>query len=197
MTKKLSTKLTRAIALGLLIAPGVAQAHPGHIHGLSEGVSHPFSGIDHLAAMIGIGLWAAQLGGRARFLVPLAFTAATLLGGILGFAGQTPPGVEQGIAASVLVVGLLLTVTGRMPTQWAMVLAAAFAIFHGIAHASEIPGNITAATYAVGFLASTVILQLSGMAIGAVAARLDQPGWLRMAGVAILLGGVLNLASGF
>jgi urease accessory protein len=155
---------------------------------------HPFSGFDHLAAMLAVGLWASQLGGRSRLLVSLAFVAAMILGGILGFAGVVIPGVEQGIAASVFVLGLLVAIAARLPTAAAMALAGGFAVFHGLAHGSEMPMGANSLTYALGFAVSTVGLQVIGLGLGAVAMQACRPQWIRLSGAAVALVSVLSAA---
>jgi urease accessory protein len=197
MKKQISTKFTEGLALGILLVPTLAQAHPGHGPGIVSGIAHPFSGPDHLAAMLGVGLWAAQLGGRARFLVPGAFVATMLFGGILGSNGFAPTGMEQGIIASALVLGLLLAAAKRLSAVWAMALVAGFAVFHGMAHGSELPVGAEPVTYSAGFLVSTIALQFCGLGLGSIALRFDQPAWLRLGGASIVLVGVGNLASVF
>jgi urease accessory protein len=191
MKKNFSTILTRAIALGLLFTPTLALAHPGHSSGLTAGAVHPFSGLDHFAAMLAVGLWASQLGGRSRILVPLTFVAAMIVGGILGVSGMVIAGVEQGIAASVIVLGLLVTVARRLPPTAAMALVAGFALFHGTAHGSEMPIGANSAAYCLGFVFSTLVLQTMGLGLGAIAVQANRPQWIRLGGAAVVLVPVL------
>jgi len=132
------------LAIAFLALPVLASAHPGHDgHELtwdfSGGFAHPLSGWDHLLVMIAVGLWAAQLGGHARWLVPAAFAGVMALGAALGEEGVTFPGIEQGIAASVLVLGLLIAAAVRLPVTAGAALVGVFAIFHGLAHGAEMP----------------------------------------------------------
>src|SRR5512135_3708061 len=129
-------KSSRTIVLAALcLYAGAASAHPGHAAaGFAGGLAHPFLGVDHLLAMLAIGLWAAQQGGRALWAVPAAFVGAMLLGGALAWAGWMLPHVEAAIALSVLVTGLLIATERRAPVGVGIALAAVFAVFHGYAH---------------------------------------------------------------
>jgi urease accessory protein len=142
-----------------------ASAHTGQFfhEGLSSGFVHPFRGFDHLLAMIAVGLWAAQMGGRAIWIVPSTFVMTMLGGWILGIQGFTLPFHEQGIALSVLLLGFAVTFAFK-PSQWVTTgIAAVFAIFHGAAHGAEMPINTNAVTYVCGFLLATLILQACGV----------------------------------
>jgi urease accessory protein len=174
MTKSMGRRLL-ALAVALAVAPW-ASAHPGHeghdfTWDFSGGLAHPLSGADHLLAMIAVGLWAAQLGGRARWLVPLAFVGVMALGAVLGHAGLTFSGIEQGIAASVLVLGLLIARSVRLPVTVSMVLVGIFALFHGLAHGAEMPATAGGLSYGAGFIAATCLLHLIGIGLGTLAAR--------------------------
>lgn len=155
--------------LALLLASGSAFAHPGHGTGLAAGLAHPFTGLDHLLAMVAVGLWAAQQKERgALWKIPLAFVATMLAGGVLGQSGLVLPHVESGIAASVLVLGLLVGAALRLPTSAAMAVVSVFALFHGYAHGSEMPMAASLGAFAAGFALSTAVLHGVGMAIGFV-----------------------------
>lgn len=155
------------VPLALLLASGSAFAHPGHAGGLIAGLAHPFTGLDHLLAMIAVGLWASQQKADGAFWkIPLAFVATMLAGGLLGQAGFALPHVEAGIAASVLVLGLLVAFTLRLPTTVAMSVVSVFALFHGVAHGAEMPPNAGLAAFAAGFALSTAILHGIGMSLG-------------------------------
>lgn len=179
----------------LLLIPATALAHPGHVlaytdSGLLAGFLHPFTGFDHLLAMLAVGIWAAQLGGRARWGVPLAFIALMLVGGAMGMSGFTLPYVESGILASVLVLGLLIASARKLPTVLSVLLVGIFALFHGNAHGSEMPMAVNAVAYSLGFTLATLSLQ----AIGLFGAEWLQRGrsehLLRLAGGAVMLGGI-------
>lgn len=163
--------------IGLFVAVTVAaHAHPGHDgHELtwdfSTGLAHPFTGWDHILAMVAVGWWAAQLGGRARWLLPASFVALMSVGAAVGRYGATVPGVEQAIAASVLVLGLLVARATRLPVALAIVVTGAFAVFHGLAHGAEgrIEGTGTMAL--LGFALATTVLHGVGLAMGLTAKR--------------------------
>lgn len=193
--------LRRSLLTAAALAPTLAFAHPGHDgdHGgltwdFAGGFGHPIGGLDHLLAMIAVGLWAAQLGGRARWAVPGAFMAALAAGAALGAGGVTIGWVEQAIAASVLVFGLLLVSAKRLPLAAGMGIAALFAFFHGVAHGAEMPATNSGLAYGLGFLAATALLHAAGVGLGLLAAR--APKWVAQAtGVAVALAGGWMLAA--
>ncbi len=160
--------VARSLGLGVLLAaPSLAQAHPGHVEfsGLVAGLSHPVAGLDHLLAMLAVGLWAAQLGGKARWLLPMLFVTAMLAGAGLGIIGIAVPGVEHWIVASVMALGLLLLWARRVPLVPGAVLVAAFAAMHGVAHGAEMPGSADMMLYMLGFAVSTALLHAAGIAL--------------------------------
>lgn len=175
--------------------PVLAHAHPAGeaVHGLFTGISHPVFGLDHLAAMIAVGLWSAQLGGRAIWLAPLTFVAVMTLGGLLGMAGITFAYAETGILLSLLVLGVLIAAAIRLPTLLSVAMVGAFAFCHGHAHGAELPTEATALTYVVGFVLATTALHLTGIATARYAQHKGGADWLRLAGMAIALSG-LSLA---
>ena len=137
--RKLS-KFTPLATLSLVFAPMLAHAHPGHdASGFSAGVAHPVHGLDHILAMVAVGLWAAQLGGRAKWLVPASFISVMAIGGALGMAGMPLPFAEQGIFASVLILGVLIAAAVRLPLAASMAIVGLFALCHGHAHGLEMP----------------------------------------------------------
>lgn len=158
-----------------LAAP--ALAHPGHLEGAGfvQGFLHPLGGIDHLLAMVAVGLWAAQLGGRALWLLPAAFVATLAGGAVLGLSGVALPLVEAGIAASVVILGLLVLLRKRVPVVAATILVAVFALFHGHAHGAEMPEASLPVLYGLGFVAATLLLHGVGMAIMLVGQRARRP----------------------
>lgn len=160
----------------LMFAPGAALAHPGHgdIAGFSHGFAHPFSGFDHILAMVTVGLFAWQLGGRALWLVPGAFVTLMAAGGAAGMAGWTVPLPELGIAVSVVTLGAIVALGVKTPVTAAMALVGLFAIFHGYAHGAEMPFGAATAEYAGGFLLATALLHVAGIALGFVAGRISE-----------------------
>lgn len=183
------------IALALLLSPALAFAHPGHDHaGLMAGLAHPVFGLDHLLAMLAVGLWAAQQSGAARWALPLTFVASMLVGGLLGFGGLEIPLMETGIAASVLAFGLLVAVAVRLPMAVALGLTALFALSHGVAHGLELPHLASPWAYALGFLVATAALHAAGYALVRGLPRAAAP-LVRVAGAASALTGVWLLAN--
>lgn len=171
-------------ALAALLAANAAQAHiiSAQGGGFAAGFAHPFSGLDHLLAMVAVGLWAAQLGGRARWIVPLAFMGAMAAGAGLALAGVRLPAVETGIASSVMILGLLIAIAARLPTVTSAVLVGAFAVFHGHAHGTELPQAASEALYGAGFLLATGMLHATGLGLGAALQRRLESAWLRALG---------------
>ena len=189
----------RSMALFVTAAAGVvstsAFAHPGHYEmSLAGGLSHPLTGIDHILAMLAIGLWAAQLGGRATWAIPTVFVSLMAVGGLLGFNGVPLPFVESGIAVSVLVLGLLIAMAAKVPLSAGIPIAALFALFHGHAHGTELTAGMSAAAYAAGFVISTAALHLAGIGMGLLLKRLNSTQLVRYSsGAAISVCGLLLL----
>jgi len=179
-----------AAAVLLAGTPALAHVGVGPTSGFSNGFLHPLGGFDHLCAMIAVGLWAAQQGKRAVWAVPLAFMAMMALGGALGMAGLALPFVEQGIAASVLVLGVLIAAAARLPLAAGVLLVAAFAVFHGHAHGAEMPRTASGLAYGAGFVAATALLHAFGVGLGLSLKKLDKPRVLRLAGAAVAMCGV-------
>lgn len=182
-------------AIALFLSPALAFAHAGHDHsGLLAGLAHPITGLDHLLAMLAVGLWAAQQSGTARWALPGTFVAAMLLGGLLGFAGMEIPLLETGIAGSVLAFGLLVAVAARLPLAVSLGLTALFALTHGVAHGLELPALASPWGYAAGFVAATAALHGLGYAAVRYLPRAAAP-LVRLAGAASAGAGVWLLAS--
>jgi urease accessory protein len=188
-----TTKFLTAILL--LGASSAAFAHPGHdVSGLAAGLMHPFSGLDHLLAMVAVGLWAAQGGGRKVWLLPATFMAMLAIGAGFAMQWQALPPVEAGIAASVLALGLLVALSLQLPAVLSVAITAPFGLLHGYAHGLELPGSAAPAEYALGFLAATATLHLSGIAVG-IATRRRYALLSRLLGSAIAVSGVYMLSS--
>jgi urease accessory protein len=182
--------MRRIAFLAALLAPLPALAHPGgdHVHGLLAGFVHPFGGLDHLVAMLAVGLWAGMLGGAARMLLPACFLTAMLAGLALGALGMALPMVEGGILASVIVLGALVCVAARVPVAAATVLVALAGLLHGQAHGTEMAGG--AVGYAIGMVAASALLLAAGV-FGAMQAGATQRLALRAAGGAASVAGVI------
>jgi urease accessory protein len=161
-----------AIVFICLVVADPAHAHVGQGVGytLASGVAHPFSGLDHVAAMLSVGLWAALAGGRRLWVWPLAFIAAMLVGGFLGGSGIALPAVEPAIACSVAILGLLVASGTQVRISAGAALIALFAVFHGHAHGAEAPVQGWA-SYAAGFALATAALHLVGVGLGCVLER--------------------------
>jgi urease accessory protein len=183
-----------ALVAGLIVMSDAALAHPGHegVDGLAAGLAHPLSGIDHVLAMLAVGILAAMVGGRALWALPAAFLGMMALGGLLGMAQVGLPAVETGIALSVLVLGLAIAFRRVPGTAAAAAIVGAFALFHGHAHGAELPAMASGATYALGFLAATAQLHAVGLGAGLAAGRM--PTLLRLAGGTMALAGAGLLA---
>jgi urease accessory protein len=192
--------LRRIVApLILLACASPAFAHTGHgASGFVHGFAHPLGGIDHVLAMVAVGLYAAMIGTRALWLIPAAFLGAMAVGGVIGFSGIALPFAEIGIAMSVVVLGVAVAFRVNVPTPSAMALVAFFAIFHGHAHGAEMPQSLSGYEYAAGFLLATALLHGVGIAAGLTAGRLaERGGWriARAAGAAMAFAGIGLLIS--
>lgn len=161
-------RLTGGLAATLAVLPVAAMAHTGAgAHGdAMQGFFHPLTGADHVLAMVAVGVFAAQLGGRALWAVPVAFVLAMVAGGAAGYEGAALPMVEQGIALSVIVMGVAVALGVRLPTVAAMTLVGLFALFHGHAHGAEGSGAVSFLGYAAGFVLATSLLHGAGVLLG-------------------------------
>lgn len=178
------------LALALLVgAPAHAHVEGGIQGGFASGFAHPLLGFDHLLAMLAVGMWGAQMGGRAVWTLPVTFPLVMALGGVLGMAGIPMPSVELGIALSVLVLGLAIAFAWRPFEPVALLIIASFAIFHGYAHGAELPSAADPAAYSVGFVIATGSIHIVGIGTGLLIGKLLD-GWVsRGLGGAIALGG--------
>ena len=173
-TIRLPLRASALLITGLI--PGTALAHPGHdaAQGLLAGLAHPLLGLDHLATALILGVWTAQRGGQLRFGLPAIFCVA-LLAGVLA-AGVLPvhaDAVEQLIAVSLFALGVLVSFAWRLPAAASMLLAAAFAACHGLAHGSELPAGASLATYGLGLAATTLAVALCARTAAPAVLRID------------------------
>ena len=170
MSNAVSSHLRRlALAGAFSLTPALAFAHTGvgDAHGFAHGFLHPIGGLDHVLAMVAVGIFAANLGGRALWAVPASFVALMAFGGFLGMAGIDLPFVELGIALSVVALGGAVALGWKnWPLDAAMALVGVFALFHGHAHGAEMPEAASGAAYAAGFMLATATLHLVGIGIG-------------------------------
>lgn len=156
------------VALALLAGPAAAHVDAAQAQGFLSGLAHPVSGLDHVLAMVAVGLWGAQLGAPSLWLLPLAFPIVMALGGLLGLLGIPLPGVEIGIAASALLLGGAVMSGRRVPLAAAVLLVGIFAVFHGHAHGTELPPGESGLLYSLGFVIATGCLHALGIAIGTI-----------------------------
>ena len=162
----------------------------GAAAGLLAGLEHPLSGWDHILAMVAVGVWGAQLGPPAIWLLPVTFPMMMAVGGFLALIGVTLPGVEVGIAVSALALGMVVAMEVHPRLTIAAVIVGVFAIFHGYAHGAELPAGQSGVTYSIGFVISTGLLHATGIAIGLIHRWRAGARILRLAGAVIALAGV-------
>jgi urease accessory protein len=169
----------------------IAFAHvtKGEAGGFVTGFRHPLSGMDHVLAMVAVGLWGAQLGAPAVWLLPVAFPMVMAFGGMLGLMGVPLPGVEYGIALSAILLGAAVMFKVRPPLILAALLVGFFAIFHGHAHVTELPPGQSGLLYSMGFVMATGCLHALGISIGTVHRWNWGQKLLRVAGACVALGG--------
>jgi len=179
--------------VALVLLPSFAYAHVGgfaETGGFLHGLAHPTSGLDHVCAMLAVGLWAAQMGGRSVWAVPLTFVGVMALGGALPVLGIGLPFVEQGIVLSVLLLGALIAASVRLPLLLSSSMVGLFALWHGHAHGAEMPELVSGAGYALGFMLATALLHVIGIAFGLGVQRLARERVIHVAGAGIALCGV-------
>lgn len=194
---KKSLKLTLfLIAMFTFLLPQAAFAHNIGGSGVLSGITHPLFGLDHLLAMVAVGIISTQLGAKAMWRVPATFVGFMILGGLIAIFGVGLPAVEIGIALSVLLLGVAIAFSSKVPNLVAFVMVAFFAVFHGHAHGTEMPVIANFALYAAGFVASTTALHVSGVLIGHFAKKTQITQYLlRFAGAGVGLTGLLILLS--
>lgn len=183
------------LSIAALLWPVAALAHQkgGEAIGFASGLKHPVSGLDHVLAMVAVGLWGAQLGAPAVWLLPVTFPMVMAFGGMLALIGVPLPGAEVGIAVSAIALGLAVATEARLPLPAAAALVGFFAIFHGHAHGTELPAGANGLLYSVGFVIATGCLHATGIAIGLI----HRWPWgriaLRVAGAVVTAGGLFFL----
>ena len=183
----------------IMLCAQAAHAHvqKGEAAGFVSGFLHPISGLDHVLAMVAVGLWGAQLGAPAVWLLPVAFPMVMAMGGMLGLLGVHLPGIEFGIAASAILLGVAVLSEARPPIALAAALVGFFAIFHGYAHGTELPAGQSGLLYSMGFVIATGCLHGVGITIGTV----HRWGWgqklLRVAGAGVAMAGVFFMWRAF
>lgn len=191
---KSTLKMLAGLVLLVFAAPAAADAHIIGGTGLASGLVHPFLGLDHLLAMVAVGIVAAQMGGKAIWKVPATFVSFMVVGGLLAVAHVNLPAIEPGIALSVVILGVMIAVSKQAPMSVAMACVALFALLHGHAHGNELFAVANPALYATGFVLATAGLHVLGALTGSYAKK---TAWratlLRYAGAGISFAGVLFL----
>ncbi|MBL8675413.1 MAG: HupE/UreJ family protein [Rhodospirillales bacterium] len=181
-------------ALVLCVAPARAHVESGAGAGLLAGLTHPVSGLDHVLAMALVGLWGAQLGRPAIWMLPVAFPLTMAFGGFLGLVGVHVPGVEIGIALSALLLGIAVAAELRPPLAAAAALVGAFAIFHGHAHGTELPDGQSGLAFSLGFVVATGCLHGAGILVGSIHVWRRGRIALRLVGATVAAAGAFFLA---
>ena len=188
-----------AFAMAVLAAtPALAHTGAGTVSGFASGFGHPIGGLDHLLAMVAVGILASQQGGKSVWLLPLSFVGMMIVGGILGVANVALPFVELGIVGSVIVLGAVIALGKHLPTGAAMALVGLFAVFHGHAHGTEMPATASGIEYGIGFAVATAALHAIGLGLGMSGKKLAEkaaPVAVRAGGGAIAAAGVFLLAA--
>jgi len=185
----------RALRMLVVFWPVAAWAHveSGQAGGFLSGLSHPVSGLDHVIAMIAVGLWGAQLGMPALWVLPVSFPMMMAFGGMLGLMGASLPGVEIGIALSAVVLGALVFGRVRLPMAATVTVVAFFAVFHGHAHGTELQAGQNAMLYSLGFVIATGLLHAIGITIGMIQRWHLGSLTLRSAGALVMAAGLYFL----
>lgn len=159
--------MKKIVATVLALLPSFAFAHPGHGDGFVAAFAHPFTGVDHLMMMLCVGIFAGRIGGNARWQLPFAFLSAMTVGWLIGASGFTSMGIEGGIAAGLIALGVLFAVRIELPVMLQTGIIALFALLHGMAHGGEL-SNASPIMTATGFLLATALLHGVGLLIGAL-----------------------------
>jgi urease accessory protein len=188
-----ASRIVVATLLALVSAVASAHQESGQTAGFLAGLAHPVSGMDHVLAMIAVGLWGAVLGAPAIWVLPVAFPVVMAFGGLLGLLGFSLPGVEIGIAVSAIVLGAMVATEVRPPIALAAVIVAFFAIFHGHAHGRELPEGTSALLYSLGFVVATGLLHAVGIVLGVAHRWPAGRQVVRVAGGGVALAGLLFL----
>jgi len=181
-----------AFTLSAVLGASCALAHTGaeHVASFASGFAHPWTGLDHMLAMVAVGLWAGLNGGRALWAWPLVFVGVMVAGGTLGMTGLAVPMVEPGILASVIALGLLVLAGVQLPVVLGAALVGIFALLHGHAHGAELPAETAAASYATGFALATAALHGIGLGIAYVSRSDSGRLAVRGAGALVAVAGV-------
>lgn len=172
--------------------PSIALAHTGigQATGFTHGFWHPIGGVDHILAMVAVGLWATQSGGRTLWVFPCVFVGIMSLGAALKFTGIPAPLIEEWILISIFILGILIAGAFKISLLYSSLIVGLFAIVHGYAHGAEIPESISAVSYAVGFALATAMLHLAGIGLGMFMQKINLQTINRFAGAVIAMSGI-------
>lgn len=181
------------LLLALLLSSTNLFAHPllGTQSGFSNGFFHPLSGLDHILAMLAVGIWAAQMGGKAKWIIPITFVGIMSVGGMLGMNNISLPFAEIGILVSVVVLGVLILAGVRLPMLVSSILVGVFALCHGHTHGTELPAAASGVMYAIGFALTTIVLHLSGIGFGTAVTKIANEKIVKFSGAVIALMGLI------
>jgi len=179
------------VLVSLVLGASPALAHVGHgtTASFAAGIAHPLSGLDHIAVMLVVGLWAALKGGRVLWAWPAAFVGVMLVGGALGIVRMPVPFVEPGILASVVALGLLVALAVDLPVWTGALVVGLFGVFHGHAHGTEVAENLAGIGYMAGFALATATLHALGISFALLLNRVHARAVIRIAGAACVLNG--------
>ena len=178
-----------AVIVALAAGPASAHSSSGSTVGMAAGLLHPVTGLDHLLAMVSVGVWGAELGGSAIWVLPIAFPLIMAVGGVLGVVGLPFPATETLVALSVLVLGMLVAGAWRVPVAAALCVVGVFALAHGYAHGTELPASADALAFTVGFVVATGLLHLAGIVIGSASRWRSGLIAIRVSGILIAIVG--------
>ena len=193
-----AARLRGVLFFCLMMLPAIALAHVGQGNmsgGFVSGFLHPILGPDHVVAMVAVGMWGAQLGAPAIWVLPVTFPLVMAFGGVLGILGVPVPAIEIGIAVSAIVLGAMVAFSARPPLWVAMVMVGVFAIFHGYAHGAELPESANAVAFSIGFVVATGSLHALGILIGTLNRWKVSSRLLRLGGTLIAFAGFYFLAA--
>jgi urease accessory protein len=190
-SRQRTTSIGFALAIALYASCADAHTGTGLPGGVAQGFAHPFGGLDHLLAMVSVGLWGAFLGRPLIYALPIVFPVVMVVGAAFGMFGVPLPRVEIGVALSVLVLGLCIAAAWRAPVTAAALIVAVFALFHGYAHGRELPSAADPLGYSVGFVLATGLLHVLGIGIGTLADRPRAAIVVRVLGASIACVGVV------
>jgi urease accessory protein len=184
--------VAKIISIFLLTGTAVwAHTGVGSVSGLGAGFAHPIGGADHILAMVAVGLWATQIGGRALWAVPLSFVGMMIIGAFVGLQGVALPFIEEGILVSVVVLGALIGMRVTLPVVASSFIVGLFAIFHGYAHGAEMPLDVGGMEYATGFVLATAVLHVIGIVASMAMHKFSNAKLSSVTGGAIAVGGVV------